>query len=989
MRTLYLAALGLLCLPMPLSGQKLEKVTDVSSQGLWATYSIIDYYAYGGSVYTINESATHERMAFATLDIQSGDFTYLPYKGVLNTGDARVTNASRFTESNGMLFARVGGAQQHRVLFRIGGTDVSRLTPPGITPLTDPVTLKGATYFLAADGYAPPSLFRFSELRTVSLYRTDGTPEGTESVARLPHPAESADYSFLENSNWVLPGKDALLLCVQGDRKTTLHLYEPGGQIAHVGLAQGAELADQTTYSQYQLSDKFYDRGPAMPVVYSDGYFYFVESIRQAAHRISEADGSIKAIEDPSGVLRSIPWNGVVSMATTTEGVYVQAYDQMTGEAIVGEVSREESPRLTARLSFSTSIDAAPAGVGDRLYYIGMLQGSMQLVSYDRATTSVRGLFGVQGGSEYKMVLSKDFIYLLPVGSGGNIYRYSLSDRSHTIIATGLQNRDYALLGEGLLYPAYVVEGNKLNTRLHHLPADRVKAVPIVTEENVMLGGIYHAELLGVDSVYHIHNNQDVDQTRQLYDGQRKTNTRLSAHYPGITSERAYFRSLGSHAVIVDEIEDYTSYFTLIDGQPVPLIDDATGQVFRVASGTGRVLFFDHLYWMQYDDGVITPRMFLLKGRRLMETELGDSFRGKYYDPAKEDGILTFFIIDDDDTDNIRLLSVDERSASVLNDREFSSQHYLDLGTSRQGSWLGLHDTLDNAYSIIYFPHGGGGETTITLSGSEAAAGHLNAVAIADRLLFNLPDEAGNQWWVADGETGALSKLAGDRPFADQSADDLFAKALGSIVYYSGIADDGRSVSLWRTDATAEGTYKLGVIDPTTALQYKNEIVMAGDSLIVFPAHGEKGVELYVAYLKEDERIGLISDVNPGAGSSYPQDIIPVDDGIYFTAIAGDQQVRQLFYLSELSTSTRRIEPTVTLNVFPNPAADRISIQVPANMMISSVEVFDNLGRRLLRQSTAGLTPLVEISALPTGLYHLIAHFSDGRRGYNKLTVAR
>ena len=71
--------------------------------------------------------------------------------------------------------------------------------------------------------------------------------------------------------------------------------------------------------------------------------------------------------------------------------------------------------------------------------------------------------------------------------------------------------------------------------------------------------------------------------------------------------------------------------------------------------------------------------------------------------------------------------------------------------------------------------------------------------------------------------------------------------------------------------------------------------------------------------------------------------------------------------------------PAITL--FPNPAADRLTLGVPANTCLERAEVFNLSGQRVHEEafSEEQGSQSVDVSALPQGAYVMVVHFSTTR----------
>ena len=71
------------------------------------------------------------------------------------------------------------------------------------------------------------------------------------------------------------------------------------------------------------------------------------------------------------------------------------------------------------------------------------------------------------------------------------------------------------------------------------------------------------------------------------------------------------------------------------------------------------------------------------------------------------------------------------------------------------------------------------------------------------------------------------------------------------------------------------------------------------------------------------------------------------------------------------------------LGIYPNPANDRLSIQTSEGELIYSIEIFDYLGKSVLRQNESNTIQTIDVSTLSNGLY-LINLFEKSGKVYSR-----
>ena len=162
-------------------------------------------------------------------------------------------------------------------------------------------------------------------------------------------------------------------------------------------------------------------------------------------------------------------------------------------------------------------------------------------------------------------------------------------------------------------------------------------------------------------------------------------------------------------------------------------------------------------------------------------------------------------------------------------------------------------------------------------------------------------------------------------------------------------------------------------------------------------------VRFNIPYLPGDSL--LLSIARQGqpvdSGYIYPvtdnaMDIVIPDSGHYSARLARichrdiDVQSQWSVPSNFFIMNTLGIDPTsVTeplFSIYPNPAADRVAVRCGGRM--TAVEVVDALGRTVLSIDGGGNEAMLDVSALPTGLYTVLVTTPQGRTARH-LTIAR
>ena len=95
------------------------------------------------------------------------------------------------------------------------------------------------------------------------------------------------------------------------------------------------------------------------------------------------------------------------------------------------------------------------------------------------------------------------------------------------------------------------------------------------------------------------------------------------------------------------------------------------------------------------------------------------------------------------------------------------------------------------------------------------------------------------------------------------------------------------------------------------------------------------------------------------------------------------------FVVDGLNSGVEEASVHRALTIFPDPSDGYVTLRSGKLQGITSVEVMDALGKVVLRVPLHEARPMIDLSALTDGLYHLHAVFTDGSRGLGRVVLER
>lgn len=180
---------------------------------------------------------------------------------------------------------------------------------------------------------------------------------------------------------------------------------------------------------------------------------------------------------------------------------------------------------------------------------------------------------------------------------------------------------------------------------------------------------------------------------------------------------------------------------------------------------------------------------------------------------------------------------------------------------------------------------------------ADNAAGNSNARAYADVnnvVLFagrtrQSSQNFGVELWSTTGTPASTTFLKDINPGIGDGLDLATVKFVrfGNRVFFA--ANDGTSgFELWQSDGTQAGTVRVKDINPGAGGSFPNNLVVVGNKLLFWANNGTNGNELWSSDGTTQGTL-LLKDINPGFPGSDPQNVTLIGTRIYFGGVTQTQ----------------------------------------------------------------------------------------------------
>ena len=985
-------ALLTLLFPILLLAQTPERLTDFRVDVVADSY-VEQVFVANNLVYTANRSEGPEGVGrFALLDTESGTLVPLADDSEFIDGRIPARYGGAFQSIDGLLLATSYSSTTGFELYRIDGTVVEQLTDLAGSPLTPVVAFGGSYYFLASGrpyglGGAGAAPAYYTE-----LWQTDGTTAGTVRVAELN---VLNDGNPEENPVTLTAGDQQLLIAGQAPDQAvavfhTYFLYRPAdGSLTEVAVAAGQDYDRATLYSQY---------GGEGRIVHFAGGFYLggrtlgADTDRPRVFRITESTASIRELPGLLEYAFDEYYDEEISFAVVEDQLYTHVSGGQDGYVLYRTAAANPTVFTEVQRSLEPSARIDIVYHDNALFFGGVSRGRPALLSYALRGGFTDRLFqlapssGVLGAH-----VADDVIYLSPRDGDPLLYRYDRTTGAvdtfgnFATAATGRYAGGAALRGDDLVYlgrtPAAGTAQRYVTPLLLGYAAEEPRPI-------AALGGGYQplgaTAVIGADAggaVLFTARDAGSAATVYRYRPDDGTVAAVTAPLPdgaepltyagpafGTQLFTAYDPAVGGYRVFVAGGEDGALRpLQDADTEAQLVIEDrfellATGALVEQVAAGGYTV-----YDYTVTDGVATRRDLI-------------TFADNYPELRRQNGLLLAG----------ETTAAGEAVSVIGSDGRVAYTLAVPRGQR-------LLTVSPDGYFLLDFPRGGGA-ATLYYGTAEAPAAPValpleatvvpdapeSAVQLGDRLFFSGYTPSGPALYLADAAAATVTRLEGLRPAGP--ADRLLVD--GTLFFAATTAAAG--TELWRTDGTPAGTVPVADLRPGADFSAPTAFYAAGDTLY-FQARGPEGTEAYALDLTDPEAAPeRLTDINPGAGGSAPTDFLDTESGLYFLARATDNGARQLYRLPRITVALR--EPAaapLAVRVYPNPADDRLTVELAGDEPLSRVEVYDTGGRRLLDRPAAGHRHEISVGQLPRGVYFVRLSGAHGGTVTRRVVVAR
>lgn len=146
---------------------------------------------------------------------------------------------------------------------------------------------------------------------------------------------------------------------------------------------------------------------------------------------------------------------------------------------------------------------------------------------------------------------------------------------------------------------------------------------------------------------------------------------------------------------------------------------------------------------------------------------------------------------------------------------------------------------------------------------------------------------------------------------------------------------------------------------------------------------------VFVTEAVYDSAFSYTFDLTLFAGPPYEIDIYTIfeDNSMFFGYAEFQMTGADMFYISNFLGVPDFEANNSTFSMYPNPATDEVSLQLPENILPSRavIEVLSTSGQKLMRFTPDTRTALLETSELPSGMY--LVRLFDGQLWHGQKLV--
>mgnify|MGYP001608670311 CR=1 FL=1 len=172
---------------------------------------------------------------------------------------------------------------------------------------------------------------------------------------------------------------------------------------------------------------------------------------------------------------------------------------------------------------------------------------------------------------------------------------------------------------------------------------------------------------------------------------------------------------------------------------------------------------------------------------------------------------------------------------------------------------------------------------TIPLFEDPTVEGIAWAAERSDGYLFLVRKSGSSTLWASDGTPGGTSPVK-NLPWGGVTVDEpLKTVNVGGTTFFPLQSEEG-AWELFRSDGTEVGTEFVAQLTVGDSSWHEFTLLGAGDELF-FSGNGSLGQELWK--VEQDSTVRLVQDIRPGPSPSSPRELTRVNDSLYFSADDG------------------------------------------------------------------------------------------------------
>ena len=980
-----LAALLCLFTGGPLPAQTLRQLTSFSEEYTFDS-PIRAVYSFAGQVYTANDlTLTPGSSAFGVLDPTTGALRPLPGDTETLGGSPVSRPEGPFQEIDGKLFGSYATENSGAELYRITREGTERLTDqPGLL-MSELVLFQGQLYFVVSGPYIGVSDPFGPTLHQMQLWRTDGTAAGTEWVADLP---VYAPESSMNNYVNLAAGENALLITghdVDFFGEMTLTLYRPGEGAVPVQVHPDAYFERAVVRSDYATD---------FNIASFAGAFYFVALPVADSYydpelfRLSESTAELMPLPDVLGDAGTDVKGENASFATVGESLYLYLAGGNLGYRLY-RADGTDPTQFAEIAGADTQTPRIPLTVhAGRLYFGGEDGGQGYLSALDPATGTIDRVAALTYDSEQVNLLFGDgVIYGVQGQYGETIFRVVVESGEvsySTLLRGTMESRrsvNASVLADALIFLGQGQSAAGVDYRTPYrwdrtayaaIPlGDFGRPYPIGVQRifGPIDGGRVLFATLGSSAYYHI------------YDPAAGTVTPLPRPAGNEYRNFAYFG-------VVDSTQLFSYYNSAVDsfglfvltGDRLTELRDADLDLPLRLSGRRST---PAAGWFWESAGNNAQRVLTLQidgsaARKVYYTE--EPVYNPHYERQVHDYALVFFA---NGKDSVLVLRPDGAVRYAFS----KSQEFALAGFGEAGYFLYEYRRGADSPNLVYYAADGSAAVPIAIPEGVVPDRQNFTQVIGRKLVFRPYNrQYGSEFYVADGATGSLTLVKDIAPGQEQGPGREMVR-VENILYFA--ADDGETgYELWRTDGTPNGTYRIADLNAGSASSTPRNFAAVGTSLY-FSATAPAGAEAFRLILDGSEKVERLADVYGGDPALDPFAFTGAAGDLYFLARPAEGAAYQLYTLGGGGAVSLPSLQRVAAEVYPNPAADRLTVSATSTGVIARLTLQDITGRFVLSAKPGTAVHEIDVSRLPVGQYLLRLEYAAGGAGVQLVAVVR